>query len=34
MNYKVQALLEIMCAMAIIYLGRQMLAEGKQKLLG
>ena len=34
MNPKLEALFQVVVAMAIIFAGQQMLAEGKQKLLG
>lgn len=34
MEQKLQAVLQVALAMAIIYVGQQMLTDGKQKLLG
>lgn len=34
MNNKLEAFAQVLLAMAIIYAGQQMLAQGKQKLLG
>ncbi len=34
MNYKLEAVVQIVFAMALIYAGQQMLTQGKQKLLG
>jgi hypothetical protein len=33
-NYKLEAFVQILLAMALIYAGKQMLTQGKQKLLG